>query len=212
MLGGNGTIAANVTVQSGGTLDPGDVSATDCTPLAGKLTVNGNVDLQPGGTFRVQLGGLTAGVGGYDQLALNGSLDLHGNSLGVGGGSLSTVAVGGFRPPVGSEFRIVDKVSAGTIETRFAGLPEVSFLSLGGVLINILYRAGDNNNDVVLAAPGRYDFNGFHGYTADELHRRVAVPVEDRPATTAGWQIAAAAVLRAELAGGAAVHDGGRAS
>ena len=175
VFGGTGTVNATngLTVYPGGILDPGDVSTTGCTALAGRLTLNGNLDVQPAagllpaGTFRVQLWGLTAGVvGGYDQLALNGTANLHGSVTdGAGGGELLVQPL--FAVPVGGEFIIISNDLTELIGTRFNGLPEGVFLYPGGVLMNISYLAGVNDNDIVLTTPGRYDFNGYNGYTAD---------------------------------------------
>jgi autotransporter-associated beta strand protein len=197
-LGGNGTIgttpmARDVTVYAGGTLDPGDVSTTGCSPLAGQLTVNGDVDIRPAaglvpaGKFRVQLGGLTPGVGGYDQLVLNGTGNLYGTITdGAGGGALEVLIVSGYSVPVGGEYIIISNDLAELIGTRFLGLPEGAFLSPDGVLMNISYLAGVNDNDVVLTAPGRYDFNGFNGYTADNY--MPISPFQGKTGNTAGWQ------------------------
>jgi len=191
-LGGNGTMgttpgARDMIVYSGGTLDPGDVS-DGCTPLAGQLTVNGDVDVRSGGTFRVQLGGLTPGVGGYDQLVLNGSGNLNGSLLnGTGGGTLLVQPQ--FAVPVGAEFRIIDNDSTDLIDTRFLGLPEGAFLYPSGVLMNISYLSGLDSNDVTLTAPGRYDFNGFHGYTdPTDNYMPVSPFTEKTGANSAGWQ------------------------
>jgi autotransporter-associated beta strand protein len=100
VLGGNGNgsttgvINATVTVQAGGTLDPGDVSA-GCTSLPGRLTVNDNVVLEENAIFRVQLNDLPAGTG-YDQLRVNGTVDLSGDETGAGGAIL-TGTIGGIR-------------------------------------------------------------------------------------------------------------------
>ena len=178
VLGGHGdrtatgVINASVTVLAGGILDPGDYS--NCTPQTGQLTVNlpdgAVVDIQFGGTFRVQLGGLEPGAAsnGYDQLALNGptNADLHGTqATGAGGGTLLVDVQ--FGVPFGAEFRIIDNDLTDLITTRFLDLPEMAFLSPGGVLMNISYLAGSDRNDVVLTRPGRYDFDGYHGYTAE---------------------------------------------
>jgi len=178
VLGGHGdrtttgVINASITVLAGGILDPGDYA--NCTPQTGQLTVNlpdgAVVDIQFGGTFRVQLGGLGPGAAtnGYDQLVLNGptNADLHGTqATGAGGGTLLVDVQ--FGVPFGAEFRIIDNDLTDLITTRFLNLPEMAFLSPGGVLMNISYLAGSDKNDVVLTRPGRYDFDGYHGYTAE---------------------------------------------
>jgi len=195
-LGGNGTIgstpgARDVIVHPGGALDPGDVSTTGCTPLAGQLTINGDVEVQPAGvpsagTFRVQLGGLTPGVGGYDQLVLNGTGNLYGAVAdGSGGGELLVQPQFGI--PVGAEFIIISNDPPEVIGTRFNNLPEGAFLYPGGTMMNISYVAGVGDNDVVLTAPGRFDFNGYNGYTADN-YAGVSPFQEKTGSNSAGWQ------------------------
>jgi len=194
LLGGNGTITGDIVVQGatspdvGGILDPGDLNPADCSdPQAGQLTVNGDVDVESGGTFRVQLGGLTPGVGGYDQLVLNGSGNLYGTVLdGAGGGALEVQIVSGYSVPVGGEYIIISNDLTDLIGTRFLGLPEGAFLSPDGVLMNISYLSGTDNNDVTLTAPGRYDFNGFGGHT--ETNYMPMSPFQEKTGNTAGWE------------------------
>ena len=195
VFGGTGTVNATngLTVYPGAILDPGDVSTTGCAPLAGQLTLNGNLDVRPAaaplpaGTYRVQLSGLAAGVvGGYDQLVLNGTANLHGAIAdGAGGGELLVLPL--FVVPVGAEFIIISNDLTELIDTRFNGLPEGAFLSPGGVLMNISYLAGVNDNDVVLNVPGRYDFNGYNGYTADD-YTGVSPFQQKTSSNSAGWQ------------------------
>ncbi len=180
LLGGNGTIGAtpggrDIQVNAGGTLDVGDLLPSDCTiARPGQLTVNGDVTFAPGSTFRVQLNSLVAGVDadgtylpdGYDQLVVNGDVDLSGDSLGAGG-SLLDCSVG-FGMPIGAEFVIIDNDGGNDIDTRFDGHPEGDFLTCGGYLGNISYYSGEDgdNQDVMLTAPGRFDFNGYSQTTA----------------------------------------------
>jgi hypothetical protein len=168
VLGGDGDgattglIVAGVTVQANGILDPGDVSG--CSSATGKLTVTGNVVINQNGYFRVQLYGITPRTG-YDQLRVNGTVNLSGTINGVNGSILTGTAAS---LPFGAELRIIDNDSTEAIlnDSRFNGLPESAFVTIFNQLMNISYRAGDDINDVVLTPPGRLDFNGSHGYTA----------------------------------------------
>ena len=184
-FGGTGTINATngLTVYPGGILDPGDVSA-GCAAQPGILTVNGNVTIQQGGTYRVQLNGLTPGTG-YDQLRLNGGGNLTGDLGGNNGATLLMQTGGGL--PVGAEFRIIDNDNTDLITTRFQGLPEGAFLTAGGVMMNISYLSGSNDNDVTLTAPGRFDFNGYNGYTADN-YVGVSPFQQKTSGNSYGWQ------------------------
>ena len=194
-LGGTGTIAApaGVLVLPGGTLDPGECDPSTGVPLAGRLTIEGDVYVQPasGGlpaaTFRVQLGGLTPGLDGYDQLVLNGGANLFGAVAdGAGGGVLDLQLLSGYSVPVGGEYVIISNDSTDLIRTRFRGLSEGAFLSPNpNLLMNISYLAGVDDNDVVLTAPGRYDFNGFDNRT-EENYIGVS-PFQTYPENGAGW-------------------------
>jgi len=188
-LGGTGTIGTTpgtreVVVENGGFLAPGDVDPSTCSSLAGRLTVNGDVTLQAGSTFRVQLGGMTAGVD-YDQLRVNGAVNLSG-SLGGAGGAVLDISFG-YSVAWGSLWRIIDNDLADSIETRFQGLPDGAPVVPG---VEIAYRAGDDSNDVVLTAPGHFDFDGpvtAPGYVSVPLSLRYA----DTPANDFGWSAAA---------------------
>ena len=68
-LGGSGTVGA-LTVNSGGFVTPGN--------SPGILTVNG--DYSQAGEFTAEIAGTTAGSG-YDQIAVNGTVDITGGSL-----------------------------------------------------------------------------------------------------------------------------------
>ncbi|MCY2987135.1 MAG: autotransporter-associated beta strand repeat-containing protein, partial [Planctomycetota bacterium] len=166
-LGGNGTIDRLVNVNGGGTLDPGDCdpagSTPTCGPQPGRLTVNGDVVFQSGATFRVQLNGVSPAVmaplaAKYDQLAVNGTVNLGGTVHGANGATLVTSV---FPMPVGAAFRVIDNNLADTIDTQFNGLGEDAFFTAGGYVMNISYQSGSDNNDVTLTHPGRYDFDAY---------------------------------------------------
>src|SRR5262249_32262959 len=89
-LGGTGTIRA-VTVNSGGTLAPG---------ASAGIFHTGNASFGAGAHFAVELGGTSAGVNGYDQLAVTGTVAL-------GGATLDLSLVNGFTPAIGNHFRII---------------------------------------------------------------------------------------------------------
>src|SRR5262249_14752103 len=85
VLDGTGTIGA-LTVESGGTLAPGDDPGTITT---------GNLDLQAGSTLSTEVHGPSPGVNGFDQVVVNGSVTL--------GGTLSAL-LSGFTPVGGESF------------------------------------------------------------------------------------------------------------
>jgi len=119
-LGGAGTIgstagARDVLVETGGILAPGDANPTTCGSLPGRLTVNGDVTFQAGAIYHVQLHGLAAGTQ-YDQVRLNGTLDLTAGYAATGGPTLELLD--GFPIPLGADFRIIDNDGAERINTR----------------------------------------------------------------------------------------------
>ena len=69
-LGGSGTVRA-LTIASGAFVTPGN--------SPGILTVNGNYT--QAGTYSAEITGTTAGVGGYDQIVVTGTVDITGGSL-----------------------------------------------------------------------------------------------------------------------------------
>lgn len=132
-LGGTGTTGP--IGVSGGTVSPG-VST-------GILTANGNVALDGASTLSVQLNGTTVGTN-YDQLRVNGSVDLGNSTLN---------ATLGFTPVFGNSFTIVDNDDTDPILGKFAGLPEGALLSFGSTKLQISYIGGDGNDVVLTDVP-----------------------------------------------------------
>jgi hypothetical protein len=128
----SGTITGAVTVNSGGTLSPG------CSPSTGVLRTDG-VSMNSSSTFAVSLDGTTAGTG-YDQLAVNGAVSL---------GSAALAPTLGFSPTLGQVFTIILNLGGGAVSGTFAGLPEGSVFSVGGVPMKISY-VGGSGDDVTL--------------------------------------------------------------
>jgi hypothetical protein len=88
VLGGSGTIAGPITVQSGGITFPGAAATGGVT-----ATINGNVTYNAGGVADFNVGASTSG--GFDQIVVNGTLTGANVSVGVKftgtpGGNLST--------------------------------------------------------------------------------------------------------------------------
>lgn len=134
-LGGIGTVAGPVAVSSGGSVAPG------ASP--GALTT-GNISFATGANFNVELNGTAVGTG-YDQLNVNGTVDLGGANL--------VVSVG-FSPTLGDQFVIVnnDGTDAVTGTLKVAGVTiadEGSFV-VSGKRFYIDYNGGSDANDVVL--------------------------------------------------------------
>ncbi len=133
-LGGSGAVGI-VQIDSGGALSPGD--------SPGILTT-GNLDFGAAARFEIELGGATPGVGGYDQVKVEGSVDL-------GGAILDGTIIAGFVPSVGDRFTIVDNDGSDAVSGTFAGLAEGAAFVLDQRAMTITYQGGDGN-DVVLTA------------------------------------------------------------
>jgi len=134
-LGGNGT-TGGVTVNAGGVVSAG--------ASAGKLTTGTLAFASSASLFRAELGGTSAGIGGYDQVVVNGTVFLGGAGLGVS-------LLGGFNPAVGAAFTIIANDGSDAVSGTFAGLAEGATFQSGGAWYTISYAGGDGN-DVVLTA------------------------------------------------------------
>jgi hypothetical protein len=125
ILSGIGTIAGNVN-NTAGTVAPGT--------SPGILTINGNYVQGSGGTLAVEIGGTAAGTQ-YDQLIVTGNATL--------GGALGVALIGGFVPPSGSTFAVVQ---AGAVNGAFSITPT----ALGAAAVTTNYLPSSVN--VVTAA------------------------------------------------------------
>jgi uncharacterized protein with beta-barrel porin domain len=110
-LGGDGSLFASsstntLTVQSGGTLSPGN--------SAGTLTVNGNLQMNAGSTLAVEINGTTAGSQ-YDQVVVNGTVDVSGATLAV---------THGYVPGNGDSYTLIVNDAADSVTGTYSGLPE----------------------------------------------------------------------------------------
>jgi hypothetical protein len=128
-LKGTGTVGA-VQVMSGNTIAPGH--SPGCLTMS-SLTMNG--------TYTAQIGGTTACTE-YDQLIVNGPID-------VSGGILDTSLVNGFVPSVGNSFTVIKNNGGSPVAGTFSGLAEGATFTSGGVTYSISYKGG-SGNDIVL--------------------------------------------------------------
>lgn len=143
-LGGNGsTSSGNATFDTtGGTLSPGLGTGTGVLTVAGNLTLNGNT------TVAIKLNGNAAGTG-YDQVKVNGSVDL--------GDAVLNLAVDPAYPPAQSDLLfVVNKTSSGAISGTFFDLPDNSPVTVNGVPGTLTYfgnadtMSPSGGNDVVI--------------------------------------------------------------
>lgn len=135
-LGGSGSISSNVTVNSGGTLSPGSSPGT--------LTINGDLTMASGSTLAVEINGATAGTG-YDQVIVNGTVDVSGASLSV---------THGYVAGSGDVYNIIVNDAADAVTGTFSGLSEGATLLAGGnsTVLTASY-IGATGNDITLTAP-----------------------------------------------------------
>jgi len=128
-LGGTGTVG-RVNVGSTGTISPG------LSP--GRLTT-GHMTFGFPSTFRVELNGTTPGSG-YDQLNVNGVVNLTNATLNATLGFLSAIS---------NTFTIIDNDGTDAVTNPFLGLPEGATVNVSGTPFAVSYLGG-TGNDVVL--------------------------------------------------------------
>ncbi|MFL5330019.1 MAG: beta strand repeat-containing protein [Gemmataceae bacterium] len=129
-LGGSGSVGTT-TVTGTGKIAPGN--------SPGKLATV-NIAFNSGSVINIELNGPNVG-NDYDQLVVNGTVDL-------GGATLSPSL--GYTPSVGQVFKIIDNDGTGDAATgTFNGYIEGATVTISGVNFTISYQGGDGN-DVTL--------------------------------------------------------------
>src|SRR6185369_6959215 len=105
-----------------------------------------NVTLDGDDTLVLEINGtsptFTAGSD-YDQIAVNGTVDLGGASLVIDPSSSISANPG-------ESVRIIDNNLLDGVTNTFAGLPQFATLTINSQLFEIFYNGGDDGNDVVL--------------------------------------------------------------
>jgi autotransporter-associated beta strand protein len=134
-LAGSGSIGA-VSVAGGATVAPGGAS--------GSATLStGAVSFVSGSTFHANINGTAAGSG-YDQLNVNGTVNLNGATLAIAGSLV---------PTAGSSFVLVSNDAGDPIAGNFNGLSEGALVSnnfLGSGLSARITYVGGGGNDVAI--------------------------------------------------------------
>lgn len=130
LLTGTGTVST--LTMNGGTLLPG------ANP--GILHIQGDLTVNTGAVLQVELNGPTPG-NGYDQLEVNGTVNLNGGTLSV---------LPGFSIAPGTSFLVLVNDTSNPIAGSFAGLSEGATFQAGGQYFSISYQAGPHINDVLL--------------------------------------------------------------
>lgn len=130
--------AGNLALQGG--FRPGNSTAS--------IRGEGNLFLEVSSTTEIELAGLLENE--FDQLVLDGDLDIRGN--------LTAVTLHGYLPKPGDSFLVLDV--QGERSGEFQGLPERAVVTQIGLRqISVSYRAGDGN-DVELFTTSLADFDG----------------------------------------------------
>ncbi len=113
----------------------------DKTTTTGILTLE-DTRFQASSSARleIQVGGTTPGTG-YDQLVVNGTVDVAGN--------LDVTLSVGYTPTVGDKFTILSNDGVDAINGTFNGLGEGALFSVGSHIFSISYQGG-TGNDIVL--------------------------------------------------------------
>lgn len=180
ILGGTGATTGTVNVNATGTLAPGS-AGTESLSIA-------SLTMQTGSTFAVEIGGNTAGavVNGYDQLIVNGTVNLNNATL--------NVSMLNFNPVAGDGYFILANDGVDAITGTFAGLAnDAGFTSPNGQKWRVRYNVdaatlnllAGSGNDIALIAmpvpePSMLALMGFGGAmiaAAQRRRRRVAVSV-----------------------------------
>jgi autotransporter-associated beta strand protein len=144
----DGSIASNVTVQSGATLD--GAGAT------GAVTVQSGAALYPGiNVFALSSGSLNLAAGATFNVALNGTGNSSQESVTSGTvtlGGANLVFSGGLVPVLGQFFTIINNTGNLPVNGTFNGLPDGAVIPnfLGSGLNATLSYGGGDGNDVVL--------------------------------------------------------------
>jgi hypothetical protein len=128
-LSGTGTVST--VTMNGGTLSPGTGP--------GVLHVQGDLVVNSGATFQVELNSAIAG-GGYDQVQVNGAVNITGATL-----NLQV----GFSANPGTAFLILVNDAGDSVTGTFNGLPEGKVFQASGQFFSITYHGGSGNDIVV---------------------------------------------------------------
>ena len=146
VLGGTGTIAGTVLVNSGGTVAPG---------ASPGILATGDHTFAAGSTFEVEIGGPAPGntATDHDQLVVTGSVTISSTAPGV------TLSLSGSYVPSASDvFVLIKNDDTDPIGGTFASRPEGTIVNINGVNKRLTYAynadGGSVANDVALVPAG----------------------------------------------------------
>lgn len=134
-LAGTGTVGGNVTAAAGAIIAPGNPASNTRGDL-----VTGSIDTSTGSQLQFTINGATAGT--FDQLVVNGTVDITGSILAINPASDA---------PSGQTVIIVQNDGTDAVIGTFNGLEEGEFFSAGNFVYRISYVGGDGN-DIALEA------------------------------------------------------------
>ena len=147
-FGGTGTVGAT-------TVTAGVLSAGTLTSPTGILNVNNGLTFTANGIYACKIGGAAAGMNGYDQLNVTGTVSLN-------NARLVPIPYGTYQSAIGDSFTILKNDGTDAIVGTFLNAPEGTVF--GGALntaFRITYRGGDGNDVVITrVARSRFDFDG----------------------------------------------------
>jgi autotransporter-associated beta strand protein len=136
-LSGSGAVSGNIVVLAGGMVSPGASPGV-------VSTLKGDVVLFADAIYLAEIDGTRAGAQ-YDQINVQGTVDVSGAVLSISGGR--------FRPPTGTVFTLIANDDAGGVVDRvsgeFRGLPEGATIRFGAIEAKISY-VGGSGNDITL--------------------------------------------------------------
>ncbi|MDF1754814.1 MAG: autotransporter-associated beta strand repeat-containing protein [Verrucomicrobiales bacterium] len=156
LLGGTGSFSGPVT-SIGGTISAGLTSGDTTDDLD-----SGNLTLDSNSTVQIELGGTTPGDN-YDQVIVNGSVNLNSDGNTEGGALLNLSLVSAFTPLPADTFRLIDNDSTDSLSgttfrynngVEIIELTEGSVFTVDDQVFTISYIGGDDANDVVITAHG----------------------------------------------------------
>jgi fibronectin-binding autotransporter adhesin len=158
ILGGTGSLAGLI-VNTGGIVAPGNNGP-------GSLVVNANAAFNPGSSLVVEMNDPTAGTG-YDQLIVNGTVDL---------GNANLLLTLGFNPTASDFFYLVNNDDTDAVTGIFAGLAQGS---------NVFTNFGGNSYTALISYTGEFNTTSFVGGGNDVVLYNFAATAVPEPGSLA---------------------------
>ncbi|GHC64426.1 HYR domain-containing protein [Ulvibacter litoralis] len=140
-------IPATAIFEASTTLINGMISPGDYTEISiGQATINGDFDLTSG-SLEVKIDGITTPGSDYDQVVVNGVVDVTGATLTLVDNTSET-------GDLCDEITIINNDAVDAIIGEFAGAAEGTDIPFNGELWRISYTGGDGNDVVLAFNPG----------------------------------------------------------